>query len=219
MSNDEATPEISPQWRWRIVNYAVRPESDEALSWVRCSVAGQSGTTVRLTADEPASEQPALTAITGSRPAYGPHFCELGPVSAGDYTLTFEGLDLSVALWLDGRNSASVILEPTGLTTPVAPIGPADRVPHVLLLGQLMSHRGSFLALIRYVAHFGAAVTFDPEEAAGAEHAILVGAEHLVSGAVEDRLRQAGVRVERAQGDIAAQLDGAIAADTPFLFP
>jgi hypothetical protein len=135
-------------------------------------------------------------------------------VRAGEYKLSVEGLDLSVDLWLDGNASAAVAFAPADM---VVPVEPSEKPPHVLLLGQLMVHRGNFLALTRYVARFGAVVTFDPEEAAQAEHVILIGGAHLVGAEVEQDLRQAGVRVERVEGDIATQLDRATEAGIPFL--
>ena len=128
---------------------------------------------------------------------------------AGRYTLTIEGLNVSIDLWLNGTASAAFAVRPE----------PSEKLPHVLLLGRMMGHRENFLALTRYVAHFDAVVTFDAQEAADAAHVILVGAPHLVSVEIEQELRQAGVRVERVQGDIAAHLDQAVAAGTPFLRP
>jgi len=192
----------SPAWTWRVTNYATQVETDKRLSWVRCSVEGQPGATVRLAARDGGLD---LAAEAGCRPEYGPCACELGPVGAGWYRLAVEGQAAAVDLWLDGAGSASVHFSP------------ADKAPHALLLGRMMAHQGNFLALTRYVARFGAVVTFDPEEAARARHVILVGAPHLVSHEVEQDLRQAGARVERVQGDIAAQLDRAVEAGTPYL--
>lgn len=215
MSDDEFGV-ATPAWSWQITNYALQPATEGTKSWVRCAVEGRPGTVVRLAAQDAGPEPPAWTAVAGSRPEWGPDFCELGPVPAGRYTLSVEDLGLAVDLWLDGSGSAAVIFAPTGLGVPAEPV---EKVPHVLLLGQLMGHEGNFLALTRYVARFGAVVTLDPEEAARAEHVILVGAAQLVSEAVEQQLRAVGVRVERAQGDIAAQLDAAVSAETPFLAP
>jgi hypothetical protein len=219
MSDDGWTQPTFLAWSWQVTNYSTVPDPDQpapakALSWVRCSVEKQPGAMVRLTPVASAAEQAAYTAAAGSRPDYGPFFCELGPLPAGQYVLTVEGIDASVPLWLDGSASASVAFVPV---TPAGPPEPIERIPHVLLLGQMMAHQGNFLALTRYVARFGAVVTFDPQEAAQAEHVIIVGSTQLVSKVVEQHLMEAGVRVERAQGDIAAQLDGSLGAGTPFL--
>lgn len=216
MSHDESSLETTSAGSWRITNYALQPATESALSWVRCSVEGRLGAVVRLVPADPEAEATVWTAEAGSRPEWGPYFCEVGPVKAGRYRLSVEGLGLAVDLWLDGRGSAAVVFEPAGLGVPVQPV---EQVPPVLLLGKLMTHKGNFLALTRYVARFGAVVTFDAEEAAQAEHVILVGAAQLVSDEVEQQLRAAGVRVERAQGDIAAQLDAAVTAGSPFLTP
>lgn len=221
MDDEEESGVTRPTWTWRITNYSHlpdpnRPEQDKALSWVRCSVEGQPGAVVRLMAADTVTEHDVIGAEAGTRPDYGPYFCELGPLKAGWYTLEVEGIDAAVTLWLDGAASAAVDLVPGKPSLAVAPV---ERLPHVLLLGQTMTHRGNFLALTRYVARFGAVVTFDPDEAAAAEHVILIGSTQLISAEIEEQLRQRGVRVERAQGDIAAQLDGAIAAGTPFLCP
>jgi hypothetical protein len=214
LSHDEPNLQVIPAGSWRITNYALQPATDGAVSWVRCSVEGRAGAVVRLTPADPGAEATVWTAEAGSRPEWGPYFCELGPVKAGHYTLGVEDLGLAVNLWLDGRGSAAVVFEPGSFGVPVKPV---EMVPHVLLLGKLMTHKGNFLALTRYVARFGAVVTFEPEEAARAEHVILVGAAPLVSEEVEQQLQAAGARVERAQGDIAAVLDGAVAAGSPFL--
>lgn len=195
---------------WRVTNYATRSDTGQALSWVRCSVRGQKGATVRLRSQDGAV---TLSAEVGSRPEYGPYFCELGPVAAGRYTVAVAGLDVALNLWLDGTAPATVELAPAERTVGL----PATKIAHAVLLGRMMAHRGNFLALTRYVAHFDAVVTFEQDEAAQAEHVILIGAPRLVSRQVEEQLRQAGVRVERAQGDIAAQLDRAVGAGVPFL--
>ena len=216
MSNNELGIGTPPAWSWQITNYALQPATEGATSWVRCAVEGRPGTVVRLEADDAGPDAAAWAAVSGSRPEWGAGFCELGPVPAGRYTLSIEDLGLAVDLWLDGSGSAAVVFEPTGLGAPVEPV---EKAPHVLLLGQLMGHEGNFLALTRYVARFGAVVTLDPAEATQAEHVILVGAAHLIGEQVEQQLRAAGVRVERAEGDIAAQLDAAVTAETPFLAP
>jgi hypothetical protein len=220
MRDDERAGWTFPVWTWRVTNYSMpsdpdQPQTEKVASWVRCAVEGQPGAVVRLVARDPTPDQETLTAEAGSRPDYGPDVCELGPVKAGWYRVEVQDIDAAVDLWLDGLASAAVTFVPV---RPMVPVKPADRLPHVLLLGQLMAHQGNFLALTRYVAAFGATVTFDPQEAARAEHAILIGAPQLVSAEVEQQLRMAGVRVERAQGDIAAQLDAAIEAGDPFLF-
>jgi hypothetical protein len=219
MSDDGGALPAFATWTWRVTNHAIQPDPNQpdparALSWVRCSVEGQPDAVVHLAAEGSTVEQASLTARAGSRPDYGPFFCELGPLKAGWYRLTVEGIDASVALWLDGSASATVSLLPVN---PLLSLKPAERLPHVLLLGQTMAHQGNFLALTRYVARFGAVVTFDPQEAARADHAILIGSTQLVSAEVEQQLQAAGICVERVQGDIAAQLDGAVAAGSPFL--
>ena len=215
MSHDDLDSTI---WAWRITNYSAQVDMGEAISWVRCSVEGQVGVKVWLTANFPpddAGDAPlTLSGETGSRPDYGPYFCEIGPVKAGNYTLTVETLDLLVPLWLDGTASATVVFAPVET---LRSSGTASKLPPVLLLGQLMTSRANFLALTRYVAHFDAVVTFDPDQAALAEHVILIGSPQLVSEEIEQRLKQAGLCVERAQGTIAALLDQAVAADNPFL--
>jgi hypothetical protein len=221
MSDDVHALHTFPGWIWRVTNYSRLPDPNlpepaRALSWVRCSVEEWPGALVRLTSEVSTPEQVSVTARTGSRPDYGPFFCELGPLKAGYYTLEVEGLDAQVALWLDGSASASVTFVPV---KPTLSMPPAERLPHVLLLGQIMAHQGNFLALTRYVARFGAVVTFDPQEATQAEHVILVGSTQLVSAEVERQLLRSGIRVERVQGDIAAQLDRSVANGTPFLSP
>jgi hypothetical protein len=217
MSHDDF-PADSSAWTWRITNYSAQVGTGKAISWVRCSVEGHPGVKVWLTADllpDDAGTAPlTLSAQTGSRPDYGPYFCEIGPVKAGHYTLTVEILDVLAPLWLDGTASATVIFAPVAtLRSP----GAGSSLPPVLLLGQLMASQANFLALTRYVAHFGAVVTFDPDEAVLAKHVILIGSPQLVSEEIEKRLKQAGVRVERAQGTIAELLDRTVAADSPFL--
>jgi hypothetical protein len=220
MRDDERTEWMFPAWTWRVTNYSMpldpdQPQTEKAISWVRCTVEGQPDAVVHLAARDPLPDQEILAAQVGSRPEYGPFACELGPVKAGWYRVEVEAINAAVDFWLDGLSSAAVTFEPI---KPMVPVEPAEKLPHVLLLGQLMAHEGNFLALTRYVARFGAIVTFDPQEAARAEHVILIGAPQLVSADIERQLRMTGVRVERAQGDIAAQLDAAIEAGDPLLF-
>jgi hypothetical protein len=208
MSDEERTlarnPTSSPGWTWQVSSPGTLVETDESLSWVRCSVEGHAGALVRLTSRD---GQTDLLAEAGASPAYGPCYCELGPVGAGWYTLSVEGLGLAMDLWLDGSAPATVSFTSV------------QKVPHMLLLGRLMANQGNFLALTRYVACFGAVVAFDPKEAEGAKHVILIGAPHLVSKDIEQQVRMGGARVERAEGDIGAQLDRAVESGNPYLSP
>lgn len=213
MSDDTATERAPAAWTWRVVNYAGPVDTGKAVSWVRCAVEGQTDVEVVLAAELPPGDAPfSLTAQTGSRPDYGPYACELGPVKAGNYTLAVAGVGAPMRLWLDGSQAAAASLVPAR-----GPVEGELPYSHVLLLGQLMTNQANFLALTRYVACFGAVVTFDPQQAMLAEHVIVVGSPQLVSEAVEDRVRAAGVHVERAQGNIAGLLDRAVAEGSPLI--
>jgi hypothetical protein len=49
------------------------------------------------------------TCLTGTKPEYGPYFCEFAPLIPGRYQLSADGLDVSTMLEV-GRGGVAVVL-------------------------------------------------------------------------------------------------------------
>lgn len=68
--------------------YTIRPLESLNVGSIYCSVEGQRNVTVRVHSGEWSSEP----AHTGSLPEISPYACEIGPLEAGHYILTVDGL-------------------------------------------------------------------------------------------------------------------------------
>lgn len=194
---------LTPSWTWRVTSSAGQEETSSQLSWVRCAVVGCDGVTVRLASCDGRLE---LISETGSRPEYGPYFCQLGPVKSGWYTLSVEGAGGTVDLWLDGTGSATVTFSPI------------HQIAHIVFLGSMLTRHDDLLALTRYVARFGAVVTFDAEEAARGAHVVMAAFAHELGEAMTRQLQGSGSLVEWVRDGLASHLEGAVQAGTQYLF-
>lgn len=103
------------------------------------------------------------------------------------------------------------------------PPPPAKRViKHYLLFGP-GTQPGTLTNLILaldYIIHFAPAVGFSVDEAMNAEHVTIVGSATAVSGADEQRLRDAGVQVARLQAADSYEMENLfqklLASDSPY---
>jgi hypothetical protein len=97
----------SPTWRVRIPTNVTLPGNWFAV--IRVSVDGLLRQPVHLTMVTTGSNPYRATCLTGSKPEYGPYFCEFAPLIPGQYQLTADGVDVSTTLEV-GRGGVAVVL-------------------------------------------------------------------------------------------------------------
>ena len=100
----------TPRWRARI-------ESNEKVSsnWfgvIRVSVEGKAGLPVRITVITSEPRPWSTTCLTGTKPEYGPYFCEFSPLIPGRYQIAPIGLDASITVIVGRGAVAVVVFEP-----------------------------------------------------------------------------------------------------------
>jgi hypothetical protein len=76
---------------------------------IRVSVDGLLRHPVHLTMVTAGSNPYRATCLTGSKPEYGPYFCEFAPLIPGQYQLTADGVDVSTTLAV-GRGGVAVVI-------------------------------------------------------------------------------------------------------------
>lgn len=102
-----ATPTpTSPAWRVSVPTNITIPGNWFAV--IRVSVDGLLRHPVHLTMVTTGNPYRA-TCLTGSKPEYGPYFCEFAPLIPGQYQLTADGVDVSTTLEV-GRGGVAVVL-------------------------------------------------------------------------------------------------------------
>jgi|GEM_PF-1094539 len=101
------TPTPTPSWRVRIPTNITVPGNWFAV--IRVSVEGLVRQPVRLTivTNDPNPYQ--TTCLTGTKPEYGPYFCEFAPLIPGQYRLAPDGLDISTTVEV-GRGGVAVVI-------------------------------------------------------------------------------------------------------------
>jgi hypothetical protein len=111
-----ATPIATSQilWRGRIVS---QTEGGGFMGSLIVRVAGLAGCPVEISTEGGWS----ATAVTGSKPEYGPFACEFAGLSPDSYYITPQGL--GVSLWITLKEGETVTVEFAPSTAPVAPTG------------------------------------------------------------------------------------------------
>ncbi len=94
---------------------------------------------------------------------------------------------------------------------------PLKDTEHYLLIGKIFRDQKTFLAVIRYAAHFSPVAGSSIEEAKRAYYVTILGDSKVVSPAVEKRLQKAGCQVERIDTRIAETLEKLVNEDQPFV--
>lgn len=100
-----ATPQ--PAWHVRVPTNTAIPGNWFAV--IRVSVEGELRFPVRITILVNGSPQWSTTCLTGSKPEYGPYFCEFAPLVPGQYLLAPEGLDVETTVEV-GRGGVAVVI-------------------------------------------------------------------------------------------------------------
>jgi hypothetical protein len=102
-----ATP--TSTWRVRVPVNTTVPGNWFAV--IRVSVEGKAGTPVRITIIDDHEEPWSATCLTGSKPEYGPYFCEFSPLIPAQYIISPEGLDIMATVEVKRSGVAVVIFE------------------------------------------------------------------------------------------------------------
>ncbi len=93
-------------WRARLVSN--QRVSSNWFSVIRVSVDGKLNLPVRITS--PTSSWNA-TCTTGSKPEFGPYYCEFAPIIPGTYTIAPTGLNISTGVTVSGGGVAVILFE------------------------------------------------------------------------------------------------------------
>jgi len=191
----------APTWQGIIVQNTSSPTPVGGMSSaILCRVIGRPAVpvTIRLGTW-------SLTVPTGTK---DPDSCEFAPLRPGEYTLTPEGLDASVQVFVDGAGSAIVEFRQAdqhlSSSSLPSPSGPAKTLNHYLLLARYLPGKAILLSVGRYMARFAPAIGFDPTEAQHAHHVTILGSvSPTEDAALEMMLREAGCQVERINDNAA----------------
>lgn len=98
----------SPALTWRVTVPTNITLPGNWFAVIRVSVQGLLRQPVHLTMVTTGNPYRA-TCLTGSKPEYGPYFCEFAPIIPGQYQLTADGVDVSTTLEV-GRGGVAVVL-------------------------------------------------------------------------------------------------------------
>ena len=213
-SGEEQELELTmPEWSWQIT----QTESDKGFSIVRCSVEGCSNLPVRIW-------NPTWKGIegrTGSKPEYGPFFCELAPLGPGRYFLQVEGVSPYIELELKSNVITCVEFVRTTRqqAAPKAPVIATDKGLHrYLLLARPFTSKEDLLAAMRFMRVHQPACGFSITEARWAEEVIIVGADGVrVTERDQALLNESGCSVKRIDHDIAGALNRLADMGEPFI--
>lgn len=93
---------------------------------------------------------------------------------------------------------------------------PTKDIEHYLLIGKVFRDRESFLAIIRYAAHFSPVVGTSVKEAKQAYYVTVLGGSQAISPAAERGLKEAGCQVERIYRNVGETLEKLVSEDRPF---
>jgi hypothetical protein len=214
-SNGEQQLDLTmPEWTWQIT----QTESDQGFSIVRCSVEGRSNLPVRVW-------NPTWAGIerrTGSKPEYGPFYCELAPLGPGRYYLQVEGISPYIELALESHSITWIEFVRVATREPAAapapPIISRDKGLHrYLLVARPFANKEDLMAALRFMRVHQPACGFSIEEARWAEEVIIVGADGLrVTERDQALLNESGCRIRRIDENIADTLNQLADMGEPF---
>ncbi|MBN1994728.1 MAG: DUF5107 domain-containing protein [Anaerolineae bacterium] len=102
-----ATPE--PTWHVRVPTNITIPGNWFAV--IRVSVEGKLGLPVRITIVTADQSPWSTTCLTGSKPEYGPYFCEFSPLIPAQYIISLDEFDIKTTVTVQKGGVAVVIFE------------------------------------------------------------------------------------------------------------
>lgn len=104
-----ASPAPGSGWRGRVASNTIIPGNWFAV--IRVRVAGKAGWPVRITIVT-ADPKPWTTVCrTGTKPEYGPDYCEFAPLIPASYTISLEGYTVATPLTVERGGVAEVVFE------------------------------------------------------------------------------------------------------------
>ncbi len=103
------TPTPASGWTARVASN--QPVSSNWFSVIRVSVQNQLNLPVRITLLTPQGPTWSATCRTGSKPEFGPTFCEFAPIVPGTYLLAPQGVDTTATVTVAGGAVAVVLFE------------------------------------------------------------------------------------------------------------
>jgi hypothetical protein len=103
------TPTPLSSWHVRIPSNTTSPGNWFAI--IRVSVEGQAKLPVWIKILDNNPKPWTTTCLTGSKPEYGPYFCEFSPLIPGQYLIWPEGLGISTLIEVKRSGVAVVIFE------------------------------------------------------------------------------------------------------------
>ena len=202
-----------PEWRWQLTRF----DGDKGFSIVRCSVEGQTNLPVRIWNVHWAG----IEGRTGSKPEYGPFYCELAPLGPGRYQLAAAGITPHVELELDGKSILHVEFVRTARAgeEPALPAPQTGKgLPSYLLLARPFSCKEDLLAVLRFMRIHQPVCGFSIEEARWADNVLVVGADGLrVTQRDYQLLEASGCRVHRVDENIAEAMTRLADMGDPFI--
>ena len=78
---------------------------------IRVSVEEQVGMPVRITIVSDEEDPWSVTCLTGTKPEYGPYFCEFSPLIPAEYIISLDEFDIATTVKMARGGVAVVIFE------------------------------------------------------------------------------------------------------------
>jgi hypothetical protein len=100
-------PGIVPGWHVRVAENITLPGNWFAV--IRVSVEERVGMPVRITIVSDKKDPWSVTCLSGSKPEYGPYFCEFSPLVPAEYIISLDQFDISATVKM-GRGGVAVVI-------------------------------------------------------------------------------------------------------------
>jgi hypothetical protein len=108
-STSTPTPTVAPGWQVRVPQNMTVPGNWFAV--IRVSVEEKVGVPVRITIVTDDEDPWSVTCRTGSKPEYGPYFCEFSPLIPAEYIISLDEFNVATTLKMERGGVAVVIFE------------------------------------------------------------------------------------------------------------
>lgn len=105
----EPTPTVVSGWQVRVPENVTMPGNWFAVT--RVSVEERVGMPVRITIVSDEEDPWSVTCLTGTKPEYGPYFCEFSPLIPAEYIISLDEFDIATTVKMARGGVAVVIFE------------------------------------------------------------------------------------------------------------